>query len=71
VDLAMHPLFLGVANRLLTSTYSYYLGSEKKVVSSKPAISSTVGFRVNPIVENNKDFIVMILIFMQDHVIDR
>lgn len=48
VDLAMHPLLLGVANRLLTSTYSFYLGSEKTTVQSKPIISSTVGFRVNP-----------------------
>lgn len=48
IDLAMHPLFLAVANRLLTSTYSFYLGSTKKCVSSKPIISSTVGFRVNP-----------------------
>ena len=48
VDLAMHPLLLGVANRLLTSTYSFCLGSIKKTVISKPIISSTVGFRVNP-----------------------
>ncbi|UJR07469.1 hypothetical protein I4U23_011758 [Adineta vaga] len=48
VDLAMHPLFLSVANRLLTSTYTFYLGSTKTIVTSKPIISSTVGFRVNP-----------------------
>ncbi|CAF1150849.1 unnamed protein product [Rotaria sp. Silwood1] len=48
VDLAMHPLLLAVANRLLTSTYSFYLGTQKKTVHSKPIISSTVGFRVNP-----------------------
>ncbi|CAF0999058.1 unnamed protein product [Rotaria sordida] len=48
INLAMHPLLLAVANRLLTSTYTYYLGSQKKTVSSKPIISSTVAFRVNP-----------------------
>ncbi|CAF0866899.1 unnamed protein product [Adineta steineri] len=48
IDIAMHPLFLSVANRLLTSTYTFYVGSEKKIASSKPIISSTVGFRVNP-----------------------
>jgi ectoine hydroxylase-related dioxygenase (phytanoyl-CoA dioxygenase family) len=48
VDTAMHPLFLAVANRLLTSTYTFYVGSTKKIVHSKPIISSTVGFRVNP-----------------------
>ena len=48
VDLAMHPLFLAVANRLLTSVYTFYLGTEKNTVRSKPIISSTVGFRVNP-----------------------
>jgi hypothetical protein len=48
VDLAMHPLFLSVANRLLTSTYTFYIGSEKKLVTSKPIISSTVDFCVNP-----------------------
>jgi ectoine hydroxylase-related dioxygenase (phytanoyl-CoA dioxygenase family) len=48
VDLAMHPLFLAVTNRLLSSTYTFYVGSDKKTVLSKPTISSTVGFRVNP-----------------------
>jgi ectoine hydroxylase-related dioxygenase (phytanoyl-CoA dioxygenase family) len=48
VDIAMHPLYLAVANRLLTSTYTFIRGSEKLTVVSKPIISSTVGFRVNP-----------------------
>ena len=48
VDLAMHPLFLAVANRLLTSTYTFYVGSTKKIANSKPIISATAGFRVNP-----------------------
>lgn len=48
IDLAMHPLFLAVTNRLLTSTYTFYIGSTKMTVQSKPIISSTVGFRVNP-----------------------
>ncbi|CAF1537083.1 unnamed protein product [Adineta steineri] len=48
IDIAMHPLFLSVANRLLTSTYTLYYGPEKHIATSKPIISSTVGFRVNP-----------------------
>ncbi|CAF0770345.1 unnamed protein product [Didymodactylos carnosus] len=48
VDLAMHPLYLTVANRMLTSIYTFYRGSEKHTAVSKPIISSTVGFRVNP-----------------------
>ncbi|CAF2043546.1 unnamed protein product [Rotaria magnacalcarata] len=48
IDMAMNPLLLAVANRLLTSTYTFYVGSEKKTVQSKPVISSTVGFRINP-----------------------
>jgi hypothetical protein len=48
VDTAIHSLFLAVANRVLTSTYTFYIGSIKKIVHSKPIISSTVGFRVNP-----------------------
>ena len=47
VDLAMHPLYLAVANRLLTSTYTFYRG-KKTVAVAKPIVSSTVGFRVNP-----------------------
>jgi ectoine hydroxylase-related dioxygenase (phytanoyl-CoA dioxygenase family) len=48
IDLAMHPLLLNVANRLLTSTCTFYRGLEKITAVSKPVISSTVGFRVNP-----------------------
>lgn len=48
IDLATHPLLLGVSNRLLTSTFTFYVGSTKKVVHSKPIISSTVAFRVKP-----------------------
>jgi ectoine hydroxylase-related dioxygenase (phytanoyl-CoA dioxygenase family) len=47
VELAMHPLYLAVANRLLTSTYTFYRGKQMTAVA-KPIISSTVGFRVNP-----------------------
>ena len=47
VELAMHPLYLAVANRLLTSTYTFYRGYVTTAVA-KPIISSTVGFRVNP-----------------------
>ncbi|CAF1569696.1 unnamed protein product [Didymodactylos carnosus] len=48
VDLAMHPLYFTVANRMLTSIYTFYRGSEKHTAISKSIISSTVGFRVNP-----------------------
>ena len=47
VDLALHPLFNDVASRFLTSTYSYWLGTERHTSVSKPQISSTVGFQVN------------------------
>jgi ectoine hydroxylase-related dioxygenase (phytanoyl-CoA dioxygenase family) len=47
IDLAMHPLYLAVANRLLTSTYTFYRGKVTTAVA-KPIISSTVGFRINP-----------------------
>lgn len=48
VDLALNPLFNDVANRLLTDEFTYYLGQEKHTSVSKPQISSTVGFQVNP-----------------------
>lgn len=48
VDLALNPLFNGVANRLLTDDFTYWLGQEKHTSTSKPQISSTVGFQVNP-----------------------
>lgn len=48
VDLALNPLFNEVASRFLTSTYSYWLGTERHTAVSKPQISSTVGFQINP-----------------------
>ena len=48
IELATHPLLLNIANRLLTSTCTFYQGLEKITAVSKPVISSTAGFRVNP-----------------------
>ncbi|KIW16891.1 hypothetical protein PV08_04081 [Exophiala spinifera] len=48
VDLALHPLLTEVASRLLTSRYEYWIGQERQTAVSKPQISSTVGFQVNP-----------------------
>ncbi|KIW68021.1 hypothetical protein PV04_03996 [Phialophora macrospora] len=48
VDLALNPLFNEVASRMLTSTFEYWIGQERQVAVSKPQISSTVGFQVNP-----------------------
>lgn len=42
------PLLIDVANKLLTSKFTYFLGQKPVTVESKPQISSTVGFRVNP-----------------------
>ena len=48
VELAMNPTYINVANKMLSSTYTYWSGQEQETVSAKPIISSTVGFRVNP-----------------------
>jgi ectoine hydroxylase-related dioxygenase (phytanoyl-CoA dioxygenase family) len=48
VELALNPLFNEVADRLLTSRFEYWIGQEKHIATSKPQISSTVGFQVNP-----------------------
>ncbi|OAP57816.1 hypothetical protein AYL99_08554 [Fonsecaea erecta] len=48
VELALNPLFSEVASRLLTSKFEYWIGQERQVAISKPQISSTVGFQVNP-----------------------
>ncbi|KAF2173265.1 hypothetical protein M409DRAFT_17208 [Zasmidium cellare ATCC 36951] len=48
VELAMNKTYIDVANRIVSSTYSYWDGQTKETVTSKPIISSTVGFRVNP-----------------------
>jgi ectoine hydroxylase-related dioxygenase (phytanoyl-CoA dioxygenase family) len=48
VELAMNKTFIDVANRMISSTYTYWNGQVQETVTSKPIISSTVGFRVNP-----------------------
>ncbi|RVX66688.1 hypothetical protein B0A52_09501 [Exophiala mesophila] len=48
VDLAMNKTYIDVANTMLSSTFSYWTGQRQETVTSKPIISSTVGFRVNP-----------------------
>lgn len=49
VELACNKTFIDVANTLLRSEHSYWDGEKGKVpVVTKPIISSTVGFRVNP-----------------------
>lgn len=48
VELALNPLFTAVADEMLTSKFSYWVGQERCEAVSKPQISSTVGFQVNP-----------------------
>ncbi len=48
VELATNPLFINVANAMVSSTYTFWRGDHQETVQGKPIISSTVGFRVNP-----------------------
>ena len=48
VELACNKTYIDVANKMLSSSYSYWEGQRQVPVTSKPIISSTVGFRVNP-----------------------
>jgi len=48
VDLALNPLYDDVTSRILTSEYTYWLGQERHTSVSRPQISSTVAFQVNP-----------------------
>ena len=48
VELALNPLFNAVAEHLLTDSFTYFLGQTKHTSVSKPQISSTVAFQVNP-----------------------
>lgn len=48
IDYLTTPLLIEVANAILTSTYSFWIGEKQRTVVSKPQISSTAGFRVNP-----------------------
>ncbi|EWG50096.1 hypothetical protein FVEG_09423 [Fusarium verticillioides 7600] len=46
--IAMHPLARAVANNLLTSTHSCWIGSEWKTFVSKPQLNNTVIFSIAP-----------------------
>lgn len=48
IDYLTTPLLQEVAEAVLTSTYSFWVGEKLRTVTSKPQISSTTGFRVNP-----------------------
>ncbi|KAJ5227329.1 uncharacterized protein N7469_007335 [Penicillium citrinum] len=48
VELACNPLYINVANAMVSSSYTFWRGDHQETVSGKPIISSTVGFRVNP-----------------------
>jgi ectoine hydroxylase-related dioxygenase (phytanoyl-CoA dioxygenase family) len=47
-DLACNSTYINIANKMISSTYTYWTGQKQETVTSKPIISSTVGFRVNP-----------------------
>ena len=48
VEYLTKPLLVDVVNGLLSSTYSFWIGKRVRTVTSKPQISSTTAFRVNP-----------------------
>jgi ectoine hydroxylase-related dioxygenase (phytanoyl-CoA dioxygenase family) len=48
VELAMNKTYIDLANAMLSSEFTYWMGQQQETVTSKPIISSTVGFRVNP-----------------------
>lgn len=48
VELACNETYINVANDILGSTFTYWNGQKQETVTTKPVISSTVGFRVNP-----------------------
>ncbi|KAI9045468.1 phytanoyl-CoA dioxygenase family protein [Aspergillus affinis] len=48
VELACNPLYIAVANALVSSRYTMWRGDRQETVSGKPILTSTVGFRVNP-----------------------
>ena len=47
-ELATNPLFIAVANAMVSSTHTFWRGDHQETVQEKPIVSSTVGFRVNP-----------------------
>jgi ectoine hydroxylase-related dioxygenase (phytanoyl-CoA dioxygenase family) len=48
VELATNPIFINIANAMVSSTHTFWRGDHQETVREKPIISSTVGFRVNP-----------------------
>jgi ectoine hydroxylase-related dioxygenase (phytanoyl-CoA dioxygenase family) len=49
IQLATNPLWISIANALVSSTYTYFRENGRtETVTEKPIISSTVGFRVLP-----------------------
>ncbi|EXJ92602.1 hypothetical protein A1O3_01154 [Capronia epimyces CBS 606.96] len=48
VEYLTTPLLLDVVDKLLSSTYSFWVGKRVRTVTAKPQISSTTAFRVNP-----------------------
>jgi hypothetical protein len=48
VEYLTTPLLIDTINELLSSTYTFWLGKKQRHVKSKPQISSTTAFRVNP-----------------------
>ena len=48
IELALNPLYDAIANKMISNTYTYWNAQVQETVTSKPQISSTVGFRVNP-----------------------
>jgi ectoine hydroxylase-related dioxygenase (phytanoyl-CoA dioxygenase family) len=48
VELACNKTYIDIANKMIGSTYTYWTGQMQETVTTKPIISSTVGFRVNP-----------------------
>jgi hypothetical protein len=48
VEYGTNPLFISVANAMVSSTTEYWVGRERHILREKPIISSTVAFRVKP-----------------------
>lgn len=48
VEYLTTPLLIDTVNSILSSTYSFWIGKRVRTVTSKPQISSTTAFRVNP-----------------------
>jgi hypothetical protein len=48
VEYGCNPIFIEIANAMVSSTYEWWNGRTLHSVREKPIISSTVAFRVNP-----------------------